>query len=102
MLAEPGGLLDQHPPILRLGGDDRLDAALRDDGVHLLAQTRVRQQLDDVAEAAPGPVNAVLAVTRTIEAARDRDLRERDARLPVAVVDGDLDLGLRPRLDAVG
>ena len=51
VLAEPGGLLDQHPPVLRLGGDDRLDAPLGDDGVHLLAQAGVRQDLDDVRRA---------------------------------------------------
>src|SRR3954452_3319806 len=28
VLAEAGGLLDQHPPVARLGGDDALDAAL--------------------------------------------------------------------------
>ena len=41
VLAEPGGLLDQQAPVLRLGGDDRLDAALGDDRVHLLAQAGV-------------------------------------------------------------
>ncbi|HVL31166.1 MAG TPA: AAA family ATPase, partial [Solirubrobacteraceae bacterium] len=31
VLAQARGLLDEHPPVLRLRGDDRLDAALRDD-----------------------------------------------------------------------
>jgi hypothetical protein len=47
VLAEPGGLLDQQPAVLGLGGDDRLHAALGDHGVHLLAQARCRR-------AAPG------------------------------------------------
>src|SRR5690606_8090776 len=32
VLAEPRGLLDQQPPVLRLRRDDALDPALRDDG----------------------------------------------------------------------
>src|SRR5205823_8171506 len=34
VLAEPCGLLDQQPAVARFGGDDRLDATLRDDRVH--------------------------------------------------------------------
>src|SRR5947209_10854404 len=37
VLAEAGGLLDQQPPVARLGRHQRLDAALRDHRVHLLA-----------------------------------------------------------------
>ena len=37
VLAKPRGLLDQQAPVPRLRCDDRLDAALRDDRVHLLA-----------------------------------------------------------------
>ena len=51
-LPRPGGLLDQQPPVARLGGDDRLDAALGDDRVHLLAQAGVRQHLEHVDEPA--------------------------------------------------
>ena len=51
VLAEAGGLLDQHPPVLGLGRDDLRHAALGDDGVHLLAQAGVRQDLDHVRRA---------------------------------------------------
>ena len=51
VLAEPGGLLDQHPPVARLGGDDLRHPPLRDDRVHLLAQAGVRQDLDHVRRA---------------------------------------------------
>ena len=54
VLAEPGRLLDQQPPVARLGGDDRLHAPLRDDRVHLLAQAGVRQQLEHVRRAGSG------------------------------------------------
>jgi hypothetical protein len=38
VLAKARGLLDQESAVARLGGDDRLDAALRDDRVGLLAE----------------------------------------------------------------
>ena len=69
VLAEPGGLLDQQPPVARLGGDDRLDAALRDDGVHLLAEAGVRQDLEHVDEPAARAVDPVLALPRAVEPA---------------------------------
>ena len=42
VLAEAGRLFDQEPPITRLRMDDRLDASLRDDRMHLLAEAAVR------------------------------------------------------------
>ncbi len=48
MLAEARGLLDQEPAVTRFGGDDRLDPALGDDGMHLLAETGVGQDLEHV------------------------------------------------------
>ena len=77
VLAEPGRLLDQQPPVARLGGDDRLDAALGDDRVHLLAQAGVGQDLEHVDEAAARAVEAVLALARAVEPAHDRDLAEK-------------------------
>ena len=37
VLAQAGRLLDEQPPVARAGGHDRLHAALRHHGVHLLA-----------------------------------------------------------------
>ena len=67
VLAEPGGLLDQQAPLARLGGDDRLDAALGDDRVRLLAETGVREHLDHVAEAAARAVQPVAALAVAIQ-----------------------------------
>ena len=101
VLAQPRGLLDQHPAVTRLGGHDRLDAALRDDRVHLLAQAGVREDLDHVREPAARPVDAVLAVAGTIQPAEDRDLADRQVQPAGGVVQHDLDLGLGAGLDAV-
>ena len=48
VLAEPRRLLDQHPPVARLGVDDRLDPALADHRVHLTAQVGVGEDLEHV------------------------------------------------------
>ena len=80
VLAEAGGLLDQHPPVAGLGGHDLRHAPLRDDRVHLLAQAGVREDLDDVREPALGAVDAVLALPRAVQAARDRDLADRQVQ----------------------
>ena len=92
-LPEPGGLLDQQAPVARLGRDDRLDAALRDDRVHLLAQAGVGEHLEHVDEPAARAVEAVLALAGAIEPAQDRDLAHRHVDRAVGVVDDDLDLG---------
>ncbi len=101
VLAQPGRLLDQQPAVLRLGGDDRLHAALADDGVHLLAQARVGQHLEHVDQAALRPVEAVLALAAAVQPATDRDLAERQIDVALGVVEDQLDLGGRARLDAV-
>ena len=77
VLAEPGGLLDQHPSIAWLGGHDRLDAALGDDRMGLLAEPRVGEDLDHVRQAAAGAVEAIATVAVAVEAAHDRDLAQR-------------------------
>ncbi len=100
VLAQPGGLLDEQAPVPGLGGDDRLDAALGDDGVHLLAQAGVREHLEHVDQAALRAVEAVLALAAAVEAAQDGDLAHRQVDRAVAVVDDQLDLGARARLHA--
>ena len=54
VLAEPGSLLDQQPPVARGREDDLLDPPLADHRVHLAAQVRVGQRLDHVSEPARG------------------------------------------------
>src|SRR5207253_1454668 len=48
VLAEAGRLLDEQPPLARLGGDDRLDPSLGDHGVHLPPESGVGEHLEDV------------------------------------------------------
>src|SRR6185503_14857466 len=73
-LAETGRLLDQRAPLGRLRGEDLLDPALADDGVHLAAQPDVGQQLDDVGPAHVRPVDEVLALPAAVEPACDGEL----------------------------
>ena len=82
VLAEPGRLLDQQPPVARLGGHDRVHAALRDDRVGLLAEARVGEHLDHVGQPAAGAVEPVAALAVAVQPAHDRDLAQRqvDAR----------------------
>jgi hypothetical protein len=100
VLAQPRGLLDEQAAVLGLGGDDRLHAALGDHGVHLLAQARVAQELQDVHEAAARAVEAVLALPGAVEPADDGDLAERHVDPAVGVVQDDLDLGRAAGLHA--
>ena len=98
VLPQSRRLLDQEPAITRFRGHDRFDAALGDDRVHLLAETGIRKQLDDIDEPAPGAGDPVLAVARAIEPAKDRNLGSFDLKRAVAVVEHDLDLGALGRL----
>ena len=100
VLAEPGRLLDQQTAVARLGGHDRLDPALRDHRVRLLAEARVREQLEHVHEAAVRAVEAVLALPGAVVAAQDRDLGGAVGDRLIAVVEHQLHLRLRARLDA--
>ena len=83
MLAEPRRLLDQQATLARLGGDYLLDTPLRDDRVRLLAQARVGEQLDDVAQPAARAVEPVGALTGAVELADDRYLAQRHLDRPV-------------------
>src|SRR6187549_1529508 len=101
VLAEPRRLLDQQPPLARLGVDDRLDPALADHRVHLAAEVGVGEDLDDVDEAAASAVQPVAAVAGAVEPALDRDLGELRRGAPLAVVDRHLDLGGAALADAL-
>ena len=83
--AEPGRLLDQRAPLLRLRREDRLDLALADDRVHALAEPEVGEQLDEVEPPHGGLVDEVLALAAAVEPPRDRELGVLDGG-PVAVV----------------
>ena len=92
-LAETGRLLDQRAPLGRLRGEDLLDPALADDGVHLAAEPDVGQHLDDIGAAHVGPVDEVLALPAAMEPARDGKLGELERAVVVLVVEEELYLG---------
>ena len=102
VLAQPGRLLDQQPPLARFGGHDRLDAPLGDDRVGLLAKPGVGEHLDHVAQPAARAVQAVAAVARALEPPHDRYFAQRNGERAVGVVEHDLDLGRAARLHASG
>ena len=95
-LAEPGGLLDEVAPVLRLRREHRVDLALGDDRVHRAAETDICEQLDEIRAANGRPVDEVLALAAADEAARNRDLAEVDlvAEAPVVVVEDELHLAV--------
>ena len=104
-LAEPGRLLDQLAPLLRLRGEHGLDLALADDRVHRAAEPDVGEQLDEVGAAHLRLVDEVLALAAAVQPAGDRDLGELElAEAAALVVEDELDLaalGGRPALGAV-
>ncbi len=93
VLPEPRRLLDHQAPLPWPREDDLLDLALGDDGMHLLAETGVREHLEHVHEPAARTVEPVLALAVTPELADDRDLGEVGGQRAVRVVDHDLHLG---------
>ena len=87
VLEDPGGLLDETAALLRRGMQDPVELALPDDHVHLPAQTRVREQLLDVQQAAGLAVDRVFGAAGAEQGARDRDLGVLDRQGAVGVVD---------------
>jgi hypothetical protein len=100
-LAEARSLLDQRPALGRLRGQDLLDPALADDGVHLAAEPDVGQHLDDVSAADVRAVDEVFAFTTAVKPARDGELGELERTVAVLVVEEELDLGEGRRLAPV-
>ncbi len=94
-LAEARCLLDERAPLRRLRGEDLLDAALPDDGVHLPAEPDVGEHLDDVGAAHVRAVDEVLALAAAVKPACDRELRELQRPVAVLVVEEELHLGER-------
>src|SRR6185436_6054630 len=102
-LPEPGRLLDELAPLLRLRREHGLDLALADDRVHRAAEPDVGEQLDEVGAPHLRLVDEVLALAATMQAARDRDFREVElAELAALVVEDELDLAGLGRRAALG
>jgi len=94
VLGDARGLLKDVAPLLALDGEDLVDAALADEGIALLADARVAQQVDDVLQAAGGLVEAVLAVAVAVDAPGDHHLGKGDGQRPVLVVKDEADLAV--------
>ena len=67
------GLLENHPPVLRLAGKDLRDVALGHDAVTGAAHARAHEQLLDVLQPARRLVDEIFAAAVAEDAAGDRD-----------------------------
>ena len=99
--AEARGFLDERPALGRLGAENGLDAALRDDRAQPAAEADVGQELDEIDAAHRGAVDEILALAAAVQPPRQRDLRERQVGpRAVVVVEDELDLAEIDRLAA--
>ena len=98
VLGDAGRLLDQRTALLGPARQDGVELALADDGVRILAQARVVQDVGDVHEARRRIVDEVLALAGAVHATRDGDLGEIDRKGVVGVVEHERDLGEAHRL----
>ena len=101
VLGDAGRFLQVDAQFLGLGVDDLRDHALLDDRVAARAQARAEEQVGDVATAAAGAVEVVVALAVAADGALDRDLVERGVLAGdgvVGVVEHQLDHRLRHRL----
>ena len=86
-------LFDERTTVLRPRFQNRREAPLPDDDVHLAPDTRVGQQLLHVHQPARTPVDLVLARTVAEHPSRDGDLGVFDRQSAVGVVDRQRHLG---------
>ena len=109
VLGDAGRLLDELAALLRPGGEHVLEVALGDDRVQGTPQTRVRQELLDVQEAARTSAQPVFALAGTEHGPAHLDLGGGHGDESARVVDHEPDLrhalrrpGRAPREDHVG
>ena len=69
-------LFDDATAVLRLGVHQLLDTSLPDDGVRLVADTRPREQLDDLTQAAGHPVDGIFRLAGAKDPPGHGDLGE--------------------------
>ena len=86
-LHDSGGLLKDLAAILRLDGEDLVDAALADHRIAVLADAGVAEEIHDVAQAAGRAVDLVLALTAAVHAPGDAHLGEVDGQGVILVVE---------------
>ena len=73
-LGDAGGLLDEHPPVFRLGRHDEPDLPLLDDRVRLRPRAGAEEEVGDVLQTDLRLVDQVLAVAGAMQPPRDGDL----------------------------
>ena len=101
VFGDAGGFFQIHAQLFGLGLDDLRDHALLDDRVAARAQAGAEEQVGDVAAAAFGAVEVVVALAVAADLALDRDFVERGIFAGdgvVGVVEHQFDRGLRHRL----
>ena len=98
VLGYAGGLLDEGAALLGAALQNGVELALADDGMRILAQARIVQDVLNVHQAARTRVDEVLAFARAIHAAGDGDLVKVDGQHMVRVIEHQRDLGDTHRL----
>src|SRR5712691_6015040 len=92
----PGRFLDEDAALPRLGRQHVVQPILIHEGVGLGVDSRPREQILHVPQAARALVQQVLALARAVEAARHADLAPRDVEVPreaAVIVEDEADLG---------
>ena len=93
VLGDSRGLLDEAAPLLGPALEDRVELALGDDRMRVLAHARIVQDVLDVHEPARARVDEVLALPRSVHSPGDGDFVEIDGQDVVRVVEHERDLG---------
>ena len=78
VLGDAGSLLDEGTALLGAALQNGVELALADDGMRILTQTRIVQDVLNVHQAARTRVDEVLAFARAIHATGDGDLVKID------------------------
>ena len=84
--ADARRLLENGAAVLAALAQNIVDAALADDGIALLANAGIAEQVHDILEAAGGAVHEVFAVAAAVDAAGDAHLVKGGLQLMVGVV----------------
>ena len=98
VLGDAGGLLNEGTALLGAALQNGVELALADDGMRILAQSRVVQDVLDVHQAARARVDEVFAFARAIHAAGDSHLVKVDRQHMVRIIEHQRDLGHTHRL----
>ena len=98
VLGDAGGLLDEGTALLGAALQNGIELALADDGMRILTQARIVQDVLNVHQAARARVDEVLAFARAIHTTGDGDLVKVDGQHMVRVIEHQSDLGDTHRL----